>query len=53
MRKILFLLVIFLGLKCEVKAQVADSVVQLYGVIMTSDSLRAIPAASITRVGFL
>ncbi len=51
MRKILFLLVIFLGLKCEVKAQVADSVVQLYGVIMTSDSLRAIPAASIIVVG--
>jgi CarboxypepD_reg-like domain len=32
-------------------AQQKDSVIQLYGVVMTADSLRAIPAASIVVVG--
>ncbi len=32
-------------------AQKKDSVIQLYGVVMTADSLRAIPAASIVVVG--
>ena len=32
-------------------AQTKDSVIQLYGVVMTADSLRAIPAASVVVLG--
>ena len=53
MKKILLLLVVF---ACISKAQaqfetVRDSVVQLYGIVMTADSLEGIPAVSITVRG--
>jgi CarboxypepD_reg-like domain len=32
-------------------AQTKDSVIQLYGVVMTADSLRAVPAASVVVLG--
>jgi hypothetical protein len=51
MKKILVFLVILSGLKPMVaKAQFesfSDSVVQLYGVVMTADSLRGLPAVSV------
>jgi hypothetical protein len=51
MKKILVFLVVLLGLKPMVaKAQFesfSDSVVQLYGVVMTADSLRGLPAVSV------
>lgn len=50
MNKILLTLACFLFSVTFVKAQ-KDSVVQLYGVIMTSDSLRAVPSASIVVDG--
>lgn len=48
--RILFLFTIgLLGLTFNAKAQptIKDSIVQLYGVVMTADSLRAVPSASI------
>ncbi|MBS1737975.1 MAG: carboxypeptidase-like regulatory domain-containing protein [Bacteroidetes bacterium] len=55
MKKILPLCLIFLFLLPQiVKAQFEtykDSVVQLYGVVMTADSLKALPSASISVVG--
>ena len=55
MKKVLLLVVIFCSL-CGTKAAaqfetVKDSVVQLYGVVMTADSLVGIPAVSITVKG--
>jgi hypothetical protein len=53
MLRILLIGVVFFGLS-KAKAQNAsyrDSVVQLYGVVMTADSLRAIPSASIIVEG--
>jgi hypothetical protein len=51
MKKILVFLVVLSGLKPMVaKAQFesfSDSVVQLYGVVMTADSLRGLPAVSV------
>jgi len=55
MKKILVFLVVLAGLKPMVaKAQFetfSDSVVQLYGVVMTADSLRGLPAVSIIVKG--
>ncbi len=55
MKKFLpYLFVCFAFLPIKAKAQFEtfkDSVVQLYGVIMTADSLRGMPAASIMLVG--
>ncbi|MDB5252121.1 MAG: hypothetical protein JWP27_1290 [Flaviaesturariibacter sp.] len=55
MKKALLLLVLLCGLGAlESKAQfetVKDSVVQLYGVVMTADSLQGIPAVSVTVKG--
>src|ERR1700733_7646850 len=48
--KRLILYILLLAAPCAFHAQfdkLRDSVVQLYGVIMTSDSLRAIPAVSV------
>lgn len=55
MKRILPLLILFcfLGAK-QAKAQfetVKDSVVQLYGIVMTADSLEGIPAVSVTVKG--
>lgn len=52
--KIFFKVTISFLLVCSVGktySQAKDSVIQLYGVIMTADSLRGIPAASIVVVG--
>jgi hypothetical protein len=49
--KRLILYILLLAAPCVVHAQfdkLRDSVVQLYGVVMTADSLRAIPSVSIT-----
>jgi hypothetical protein len=48
----IFLVVVVFGVS-RVKAQVAgkDSVVQLYGVVMTADSLQAVPSASVIVLG--
>jgi hypothetical protein len=53
MRKWLpFLLLLFFGHKASAQFEsVKDSVVQLYGVVMTADSLVGIPAVSITIKG--
>ncbi|MEY3151799.1 MAG: hypothetical protein RLZZ333_396 [Bacteroidota bacterium] len=55
MRKLFFLLCLFLGLlPSAARAQFEtfrDSVVQLYGVVMTADSLRGLPAVSIVVKG--
>ena len=55
MKKLLpLLLVVFLGFAQNANAQfetVKDSVVQLYGIVMTADSLVGIPAVSITIKG--
>lgn len=55
MKKILFLIVIsccLLVKKSEAQFEtVKDSVVQLYGIVMTADSLQGIPAVSITIKG--
>jgi hypothetical protein len=55
MKKVLLLLVFLCGLGAlESKAQfetVKDSVVQLYGVVMTADSLQGIPAVSVMVKG--
>lgn len=55
MKKILFLIVIsccLLVKKSEAQFEtVKDSVVQLYGIVMTADSLQGIPAISITIKG--
>ena len=40
-----------LTFSCKSFAQTKDSVIQLYGVVMTADSLRAIPAVSVVVVG--
>ncbi|MFY8128204.1 MAG: carboxypeptidase-like regulatory domain-containing protein [Chitinophagaceae bacterium] len=50
MNKLLLSIVLILLIGTKTIAQ-KDSVVQLYGVIMTSDSLRAIPAASVIVEG--
>jgi hypothetical protein len=49
-----FLLIIFFFLPVAVKAQfdkLKDSVVQLYGVVLTADSLRGIPSVSVVIKG--
>jgi hypothetical protein len=55
MKRYLLFLVLFTGGLCfSAKAQferLKDSVVQLYGVVMTADSLRGIPAVSIVVKG--
>src|SRR5687768_13978034 len=55
MKRILSLLLVFTVLAAtQAKAQfetVRDSVVQLYGIVMTADSLVGIPAVSITIKG--
>lgn len=57
MKKILFILLIifiFKPVKSQLFQQIKnyqDSVVQLYGVVMTADSLRALPDASVVIVG--
>jgi hypothetical protein len=53
MRKWLpFLLILFFGQKASAQFEpVKDSVVQLYGIVMTADSLVGIPAVSITIKG--
>lgn len=55
MNKFSFLfLILFIGFSCVANAQfekARDSVVQLYGVVMTSDSLDGIPAVSVTIKG--
>ena len=53
MKKIV-LYILLLSAPCVVRAQfdkLRDSVVQLYGVIMTSDSLKAIPSVSVVVKG--
>lgn len=53
-KSIRFLLFMMVLVPLEVKAQfeqLKDSVVQLYGVVMTADSLQGIPAVSIAVVG--
>ncbi|WP_439506070.1 carboxypeptidase-like regulatory domain-containing protein [Sediminibacterium sp.] len=56
-RLILLILVIFVGLGLVQKANAQqtnpyrDSIVQLYGVVMTADSLRGIPSASVIVEG--
>jgi CarboxypepD_reg-like domain len=50
MKKILLLSLLCLGISFAAKAQfesVKDSIVQLYGVVMTADSLRGIPAVTV------
>ena len=52
--KIIFkltLIVTFILFVSNTYSQTKDSVIQLYGVIMTADSLRAVPAASVIVVG--
>ena len=58
MKKLLLLLIVFVigaGAKAQVFTNVAtthtDSVVQLYGVVMTADSLKALSEASVVVVG--
>ena len=53
MKKFLLLILVSFLLMTTTKlvAQSKDSVVQLYGVIMTADSLRAIPSVSVLVVG--
>lgn len=54
MKKLLLLTFVAFGIMSQVSAQfepVKDSVVQLYGVVMTADSLVGIPAVSITVKG--
>jgi hypothetical protein len=54
MKKILFISLLFLSVGLSVRAQQRnpnDSVVQLYGVVMTADSLIGIPSASVIIVG--
>ena len=53
-----FLIVVMIGFCAQVNAQddnktnpKADTVVQLYGIVMTADSLQAIPAASVIVTG--
>jgi CarboxypepD_reg-like domain len=48
---ILLLILSGIGLNNYAQNAYRDSVVQLYGVVMTADSLRAIPSASIIVVG--
>ena len=54
MKKILFISLLFLSVGLSLRAQQRnpnDSVVQLYGVVMTADSLIGIPSASVIIVG--
>lgn len=54
MKKFLLSILIFFSLTDLAQAQFEtyrDSVVQLYGVVMSSDSLRALPAVSISVIG--
>lgn len=56
MKKLRLLILLFivgcLFTSVKLKAQTQkDSVIQLYGVIMTADSLRAVPAASVVVIG--
>ena len=49
---IFLLIIIFFAGNFRLQAQTAkDSVIQLYGVVMTADSLRGVPAASIVVLG--
>jgi hypothetical protein len=53
-RIVLFSLIFIVGLSYSTKAQfekIKDSVVQLYGIVMTADSLQGIPAVSVTIKG--
>src|SRR5437762_8414290 len=53
-RIILFSVILFAGFGYSAQAQfekIKDSVVQLYGVVMTADSLQGIPAVSIMVKG--
>jgi len=54
MKKTLLLILVFTCLMCRAKAQfetVKDSVVQLFGIVMTADSLKGIEAVSVTIRG--
>lgn len=54
MKKILFISLLFLSVGLSLRAQQRnpnDSIVQLYGVVMTADSLIGIPSASVIIVG--
>jgi hypothetical protein len=54
MKKILFISLLFLSVGLSLRAQQRnpnDSVIQLYGVVMTADSLIGIPSASVIIVG--
>jgi len=52
---ILFIIFLFvfssLGVKAQEKPPIKDSVIQLYGIVMTADSLRGVPSASVLVVG--
>ena len=52
---ILILIAVFAFTTFEVKAQqkpaIKDSVIQLYGIVMTADSLRGVPSASVLVIG--
>lgn len=54
-KKLLFLVLLFCAIGFVAKAQstqpTKDSVVQLYGVVMTADSLRGVPNASVIVLG--
>ena len=49
----IFFLFVFssLGVKAQQKPSIKDSVIQLYGIVMTADSLRGVPSASVLVVG--
>jgi len=54
MKKILFISLLFLSVGLSLRAQQRnpnDSIIQLYGVVMTADSLIGIPSASVIIVG--
>lgn len=52
MKRLLFFLFIFIGSKAGAQFEtVRDSVVQLYGIVMTADSLVGIPAVNVTIRG--
>src|SRR6187431_2391592 len=53
-KNLLYILILFFILPSASKAQFEtfkDSVVQLYGVVMTADSLKGIPSVSVTIKG--
>ena len=47
----LSIIILFAGNSCLLAQTAKDSVIQLYGVVMTADSLRGVPAASIVVLG--